>query len=162
MSAVDYFLKIDGIRGESKDVVHADAIQIDSWSWGASNAGTMQAGGGGGGGRARVRDFFFTMHINRATPRLMQKLASGEHIPKAVLICRKAGKTPQEYLKIFFEDIVVSSYTVNSARGDGPTPTESIGLNFAKMSFEYRQQKANGTLDGAVVATINLKENRAL
>ena len=160
MSAVDYFLKIDGIEGESQDATHRGAFQLDSWSWRAQNVGTMQAGGGGGGGRAQMRDFYFTMRVNRATPKLMQRLASGEHIKRAVLTCRKAGTKPQEYLKITFEDIIVSSYHTNSAQGDGLSPTETIGLNFAKITYEYREQKADGSLGGAVVASHDMKQNR--
>ncbi|HEV2864864.1 MAG TPA: type VI secretion system tube protein Hcp [Pyrinomonadaceae bacterium] len=159
MSAVDYLLTIKGIKGESKDASHKGAIHVESWSWGASNVGTMQKDGGGGGGRAKMRDFFFTTRLGSATPGLMRRLASGEHIPEAVLICRKAGKTPQEFLRIVLEDVIVSSYRVDSARGDGPTPTEVVGLNFASVSFQYREQKSDGTLGGKLVATHSLKQN---
>ena len=47
--AVDMFLKIDGIKGESQDKKHKDQIDLMSWSWGASNAGSHSTGGGGGG-----------------------------------------------------------------------------------------------------------------
>ena len=32
--AVDMFLKIDGIKGESKDSKHKDEIDVLAWSWG--------------------------------------------------------------------------------------------------------------------------------
>ena len=41
--AVDYFLKIDGIEGESKDSKHAKEIDLLSWSWGASQTGSSWA-----------------------------------------------------------------------------------------------------------------------
>jgi type VI secretion system secreted protein Hcp len=160
MAAVDYFLKIDGIEGESQDATHRGEIQLSSWSWGATNTGTMQAGGGGGGGKASMHDFSFTMPVNKATPKLMQKLASGEHIKRAVLTCRKAGKTPQEYLKITFEDIIVSNYSTSGSAGDSAIPDEQISLNFAKIVFEYREQKADGTLGGAVTASHDMKRNQ--
>lgn len=159
MGAVDYFLKLDGIEGESRDAAHRGEIQLSSWSWGAENTGTMQGDGGGGGGKARMDDFFFTMPVSRATPKLLQKLASGEHIPRVVIVCRKAGKTPQEYLKIVFEDVIVASYRLNSAQSGETIPVENIGLNFASVFFEYREQKADGTLGGAIVASHNLKQN---
>jgi type VI secretion system secreted protein Hcp len=160
MAAVDYFLKIDGIEGESQDATHKGEIQLSSWSWGATNTGTMQAGGGGGGGKASMQDFSFSMPVNKATPKLMQKLASGEHIKKATLTCRKAGKTPQEYLKITFEDIIVSSYSTGGSQGEDGIPDEHISLNFAKINFEYREQKADGSLGGAVVASHDMKRNQ--
>ena len=160
MAAVDYFLKIDGIDGESQDATHRGEIQLSSWSWGATNTGTMQAGGGGGGGKASMHDFSFSMPVNKATPKLMQKLASGEHIKRAVLTCRKAGKTPQEYLKITFEDIIVSNYSTGGSAGDDAIPDEQIALNFAKILFEYREQKGDGTLGGAVTASHDMKRNQ--
>jgi type VI secretion system secreted protein Hcp len=160
MAAVDYFLKIDGIEGESQDATHKGEIQLGSWSWGATNTGTMQAGGGGGGGKASMQDFSFTMPVNKATPKLVQKLASGEHIKRAVLTCRKAGKTPQEYLKITFEDIIVSNYSTAGSGDGNAIPDEHISLNFAKIIFEYREQKADGTLGGAVTASHDMKRNQ--
>jgi len=160
MAAVDYFLKIDGVEGESQDATHKGEIQLSSWNWGATNTGTMQAGGGGGGGKASLQDFSFSMPVNKATPKLVQKLASGEHIKRAVLTCRKAGKTPQEYLKITFEDIIVSSYSTGGSQGEDSIPNEHISLNFAKINFEYREQKADGTLGGAVSASHDMKRNR--
>jgi type VI secretion system secreted protein Hcp len=160
MAAVDYFLKIDGVEGESQDATHKGEVQLSSWSWGATNTGTMQAGSGGGGGKASMQDFSFSMPVNRATPKLVQKLASGEHIKRAVLTCRKAGKTPQEYLRITFEDIIVSSYSTGGAEGADAIPDEHISLNFAKITFEYREQKADGSLGGAVVASHDMKRNQ--
>lgn len=160
MAAVDYFLKIDGVEGESQDATHRGEIQLSSWSWGATNTGTMQAGGGGGGGKASMQDFAFSMPVNKATPKLVQKLASGEHIKKAVLTCRKAGKTPQDYLKITFEDIIVSSYSTGGSQGENAIPDEHIALNFAKINIEYREQKADGSLGGAVTATHDMKRNQ--
>lgn len=77
-----------------------------------------------------------------------------------MLTCRKAGKTPQEYLKITFEDIIVASYSTNTANGgDDGIPRKDISLNFAKVNFEYREQKADGTLGGVVVASHDMKQN---
>lgn len=160
MAAVDYFLKLDGIDGESQDAQYKGAIQISSWNWSAHNSGTMQFGGGGGGGRAHLDDFDFAMRVNRATPKLVQKLASGEHIPKALLTCRKAGKTPQEYLKITFEDCVVSAYHASGSAGADAIPLELVKLNFARVTFEYREQQADGSLGGSIIASHDMKQNR--
>lgn len=160
MATVDYFLKLDGITGESKDAEHKGAIQVSAWGWSAQNTGTMQFGSGGGAGRARVDDFYFLMRLNAATPKLIEKLASGEHIARAVLICRKAGKTPHEYLRITFEDVVVSTYSTGSDDDGDAIPLERVTLNFAKINFEYREQKADGSLGGAIVASHDMKQNR--
>src|SRR6266849_1051132 len=146
MAAVDYFLKIDGIEGESHDSTHKNEVDLISWSWGASQAGSHQAGGGGGAGKVSMQDFHFTMHVNKSTPKLVQACASGEHIKKAVLTCRKAGKEQQEYLKITFSDLLVSSYRTSAGEHGDPLPTEQVTLNYAKIEYEYKAQKADGSL----------------
>src|SRR5512135_2455806 len=113
MALVDYFLKIDGIQGESQDKTHKNEIEIESFSWGANQTGTAAHGGGMGAGKVQMQDFNFVMRVNKSSPKLMLACANGEHIKNAVLVCRKAGKEQQEYLKITFTDILVSSYITN-------------------------------------------------
>ena len=156
MSAVDYFLKLDGIEGESKDSKHKGEIDVLSWSWGESQTGTFGGGGGGGAGKVSMQDFHFTQQINKASPKLILACATGEHIKKAVLTCRKAGKDQQEYMIIKFEDLLVSSYNT-SGSGGGPVPMDSISLNYAKIEIEYKEQMADGTLGGASKVGYDLK-----
>ena len=75
--AVDVFLKIKGIPGESADSKHKGEIDVLSYSWGISQTGTMSYGGGGGAGKANFSDFSFMMRMNKATPKLMQACANG-------------------------------------------------------------------------------------
>src|SRR5687768_12512993 len=100
MAAVDFFLKIEGIDGESTDDKHKGELDIQSWSWGVSNMGTAGHGGGGGAGKASFQDIHFSTHVSKASPKLMLTCATGEHIKKATLVCRKAGKEQQEYYKV--------------------------------------------------------------
>jgi type VI secretion system secreted protein Hcp len=153
--AVDYFLKLDGVEGESQDKTHKNEIQIESWSWGATQTGTASTGGGMGAGRVSMQDFQFVMGVNKASPKLMLKCATGEHIKNAILTCRKAGKEQQEYLKVTFSDLLISSYQTG---GSGESPVDSISLNFSKIEIEYKEQKADGTLAGAIKAFYDLKQ----
>src|SRR6476646_843319 len=100
MAAVDYFLMIDGIDVESHDSKHKGEIDRESWSWSQHQAGTMASGGGGGAGKVAMQDFHFVMKVNKASPKLMLACASGEHIKKATLTCRKAGKDQQPYMTV--------------------------------------------------------------
>lgn len=160
MAAVDYFLKIDGIDGESADSKHKNDIDIESWSWGETQSGSFAGGGGGGAGKVSMQDFHFVMRVNKSSPKLMEACASGEHLKKAVLICRKAGKEQQEYLKITFSDCLISSFQTGGSGGADIVPSDQISLNFAKIEYEYKEQKVDGTLSGAVKAGWNLKENK--
>ena len=48
--AVAMYLKIEGVSGESKDAQHKEWTDIQSFSWGATQPGSMSVGGGGGTG----------------------------------------------------------------------------------------------------------------
>jgi type VI secretion system secreted protein Hcp len=157
MAAVDYFLKIDGIQGESEADKHQDEIDIESFSWGATQSGTFAVGGGGGAGKVSMQDFHFTMGVNKASPALFLACAQGDHIKNAILTCRKAGKEQQEFLKLTMSDVLVSSFqTGGSAAGD-VVPTDQISLNFAKIEVEYKEQDATGKLMGPTKKWFDLK-----
>lgn len=156
--AVDYFLKIDGVDGESTDKAHAKEIDLDSWSWGATQTGAAAArGAGAGAGKVSMQDFHFVMRVNKASPILMLSCATGKHIKSATLTCRKAGGDQQEYLKVTMTDVLVSSY---QTAGAGEIPTDQCSLNFGKIEFEYKPQKADGTLDSPVKTGWDLKTNQ--
>jgi len=155
--AVDVFLKIDGIPGESADHKHKGEIDVLSYSWGVSQTGTSAYGGGGGAGKANFHDFSFMMRMNKATPKLMQACANGKHIANAILTCSKAGDKQQEYMSYKFYDLLISSYQTSASSEE---PTESISFNFAKMEMEYKEQDAKGQLGGATNFKYNIKENK--
>ena len=160
MAIADYFLKLDGIEGEAQDSKHKSEIDLESWSWGETQTGTHVAGGGGGAGKVAMQDFHFVMRVNKASPKLLLACATGQHIKEGILTCRKAGKEQQEFLKVKFTDLLVSSYqTGGSANGD-VVPLDQISLNFAKIEVEYKEQKPDGTLGGAVKAGYDLKQNK--
>jgi len=141
--AVDYFLKIDSVPGESTDKTHGKEIDLQSWSWGESNSGKHDSGGGGGAGKVAMQDFHFTMKVNKASPKLFLACATGQHIKEALLTCRKAGKEQQEYLKVKFSDLLISSYQTGGSSG-AEVPVEQISFNFAKIEISYAPQKPDG------------------
>jgi type VI secretion system secreted protein Hcp len=160
MAAVDYFLKLKGIDGESTDHKHKNEIDVESFSWGETNSGSHASGGGGGAGKVSMQDFHFVMKISKASPKLMLACATGEHIPDGTLICRKAGTDQQEFLSIKMTDLLVSSYqTGGSGHGD-IVPTDQVSLNYSKIEFEYKEQKPDGSLGGAIKAGYDVKANK--
>jgi len=161
MAAVDYYLVLDGIKGETEDhkMKSKGAIDIESWSWGETQSGTGAAGGGHGGGKVQMQDFHFVMKVNKSSPKLFDACATGSHIPKAVLVCRKAGKQQQEFLTVTFKDLLVSSYQTGGSAND-IIPTDQISLNFADIEFDYKEQKADGSLGGEVKQTYDFAANK--
>jgi len=158
VAQVDYFLKIDGIPGESQDKTHKDEIQLLSFSWGETNAGTMASGGGGGAGKVQMQDFHFVMSVNKASPKLFLSCACGEHIKNAILTARKAGKDQQDYMKVTFTDLLVSSFQTSGQADAGHLPLDQISFNFAEVEVQYKEQKIDGSLGGAIKAHYNLKQ----
>jgi type VI secretion system secreted protein Hcp len=157
--AVDYFLKLKGIEGESTDDKHKNEIDVLSWSWGEVQSGSAGSGGGSGAGKVTMQDFNFVMKVNKASPKLLRACATGEHISDATLVCRKAGKGQQEFLTIKLSDCLVSSFQTGGSAGS-EFETDSISLNFAKVNYEYRAQKADGSLDGPIKAGYDLQANK--
>lgn len=161
MSQSDFFLKIEGIDGESTDDKHKGELEIHSWSWGATNQGTFGAGGGGGGGKASFSDITITKFADKSTPKLLTAVATGQHIKSMVLVCRKAGGDKQEYLKVTLTDVLVSSYQSMALGTDGPIPKEEIKLNYGVIKYEYKPQKSDGSLEGSIAVGYDRHANKA-
>ncbi len=160
--AVDYFLKIKGVEGESHDAKHKNEIDVLSFSWGETQTGTHAGGGGGGAGKVSMQDFHFVMKTNKASPKLLLACANGEHIGEATLTCRKAGKEQQEFMKIKFTDLLVSSFQTGGSSTSDEIPMDQISLNYAKIEYEYREQAVDGTLGGPIKAGYDLKSMQAI
>lgn len=156
-AAVDYFLKIEGIEGESIDDRHKGEIEITSFSWGASNSGTFAAGGGGGAGKVSFGSIRLTSAVTKASPMIFESVATGKHFPNVTISAVRTGAMEQEFLKVTLTDVMITSYQSGGIVGE--VPTDSFKLNFAKIEFEYKPQKADGSLDASVKTGWDLKAN---
>jgi len=144
--AVDGFLKLDQIKGESKVEGHVGEIDILDVHFNLNQPASMAYGGGGGTGKVDFHDISFTKRFEKSSPVLMGKCADGTHIPNGLVTLRKAAGTdnkPLDYLKIKLEDILISSVTPSGlGSGDG---MEHLTLNFAKITMDYTEQKDDGS-----------------
>ena len=143
--AMDMFLVIEGVKGESQDKVMGEkgAIDVLAWSWGASQSGTMHMGSGGGAGKVNIQDISVTKYIDKATHDLLLHVCNGEHYPSAVLTCRKAGGNALEYLTITMTDVMITSLSTGGSGGEDRL-TENISLNFSEFKLKYAEQGATG------------------
>lgn len=149
--AIDMFMKLGDIKGESQDKTHKDEIDVLAWSWGLSQSGTMHMGTGGGAGKVNVQDLSFTKFSDKASPTIMTACSKGTHIDKATLTVRKAGgDNPLEYYKVTLEGVLVSSYSTGGSGGEERF-TENVTLNFERYHVEYQPQNAKGAKEGGVV-----------
>ena len=154
-----YFLKIDGIAGESLDAKHKGEIELESFSWGETQQGAVTGSSGAGAGKVQMHDFHFVMRMNKASPQLLLACASGQHLKSAVLTGRRTGKDQQEFLVIKFADLLISSYQTGGV-ADQPFPTDQVSFSFAQISVDYRAARPDGTLDAATHAGWDVKANK--
>jgi type VI secretion system secreted protein Hcp len=158
--AVDMFLKMDPIKGESRDGKHPNEIDVLAWSWGASQSGTTHMGTGGGAGKVNVQDMSLTKYVDKASHLLLSACCKGTHFTEALLTVRKAGDKPLEYIKVTMNEVMVTSVSTGGSGGEDRL-TENVTLNFAKVKFEYTPQKADGSGDATVGFLFDIAKNEA-
>ena len=158
--AFDLFLKLDDITGESSDSKHKGEIEVLSYSFGLANTASPSASGASGG-TATFDGFHFVSKLQKSSPALFLKCASGAHLKEAVLTARKTGDKQQEFYKLTFTDVVVTEFQqAGDANGDETVPREQMSLAFGKITLAYSPQKADGSLDASVTATWDVKSER--
>jgi type VI secretion system secreted protein Hcp len=156
-TAVEYFVKIEGIDGESEVKGHEKEIDVESWSWGETQAGTLAFGGGAGAGKVQMQDFHFTMQMSKASPKLFLACATGQHIKQAYMTGVRGGDLSL-FLKWTLSDVLISSYQTGGASES--LPMESMSMAFAKIEVEYRVQREDGGVGEIVKAGWDLKLNQ--
>ncbi len=160
--AVDIFLHLDKIKGESVDDKYAGEIDVLQWSWGMSQSGTTHLGPGGGAGKVNVRDLTMTKYVDMATHDLMNHCASGKHIADGFIVVRKAGNVPLDYFRVDMKEIMVSSYETGGS-GDGMDRImETVTLNFAWYKATYASQKADGSKGPEGKAGFDIAKNKTV
>ncbi len=159
--AVDIFLKIKGVDGESDDSKHKKEIDVLAWSWGLSNSGSAHVGGGAGAGKVNVQDLSFTKWVDSATPKLVLACCNGSHYDEALLTVRKAGGSPVEYIKLKLQEVLITSISTGGSGGEDRL-TENVTLNFAKFNLDYTPQDAKGAAGTAIPAGWDIAGNTKL
>ena len=158
MAAERWFLKLDGIAGESKQVAHQGEIEVLSWSWGLSNAGTTMSGGGGGAGKASFQDFHFSVRFSKASPALFLACATGKHIKEAKLSGLRGGAKGGELLEFLLRDVLITSFQQSDNEAD--QPLEHFSLRFASVEVSYFPAAATGKIEPKVTAKFDLKTQK--
>ncbi|MBX4200898.1 type VI secretion system tube protein Hcp [Candidatus Parcubacteria bacterium] len=128
-AAVDFFLKIDGVNGSYT----GGAIEVNSWSFGASNPSSVGSSGMGAG-KVTISSFNFMKKVDKSSASLYQAATQGEHLANATLTVRLQGV--KEPMTVKLTDVMVSSWSVG-ATSPTAAPMESISLNFSKIEFKY-------------------------
>jgi type VI secretion system secreted protein Hcp len=155
--AVDFFLKLDGIQGESQNEKFKNQIQLLSWNWGAANVSSVSGTGGSGAGKADLTDFNFMTYFDKSTPKFFKNLTEGTHIKTGSMSAVKSGAKGAPYLTVNFQEIFITSVQISGA---GENPSVSISFTYNEMKIEYKEQDNAGNLTSTGAVTYNLKENK--
>jgi len=160
--ALDVYLQIDGIKGESADSAHAGWIELTSAQWGVTQpkSATASTGGGHTAERCEHRTLAVTKLADLASPLLMMWSSMGKTIPKAKLEFMRADGNgiPVRYYEIELENVLIASVD-QAAHGVGIIQ-DSIGLRFSKVKWKYTQQKIGGGASGNTAGGWDLATNR--
>jgi type VI secretion system secreted protein Hcp len=157
--ASDIFAKLGDIKGESLDDKHKGEIEVLSYSWGVTNPGSSGTGGGGVAGRATFQDLSIVHKIDKASPNLLKACATGQHLKEATITFRKAGKGQQDFLIVKMNDVIVTGVAQGAASGE-TAGSETVNLEFAKVDWEYKPQKPDGSLEAGIHFKFDLKTHK--
>jgi type VI secretion system secreted protein Hcp len=155
--AVDMFLKLEGINGESAVSDKQNWIDVLAWSWGMHNSGTAHMAQGAGAGKVSVQDLSITKYADKASPILVQHCCTGKHIPKGQLTVRKAGDKPLEYIVIELKDVFITNVSSGGSGGEDRL-TENVTLNFAEFKVKYTPQKPDGSAGASTEFGFNIAQ----
>jgi type VI secretion system secreted protein Hcp len=156
--AVDAFLKIADIQGESQDSVFKNAIEVLSFSWGATSTAHV-AGGGLSSGKPVLADFAIMKHYDKSSPKFFTALVTGQHIASIAFSTRKVGGGKSGgYVYLTF---TLANALVTSAHLSGGTDvaTESISFAYQKITIEYFLQTTSGSVGSTGSVSFDVSAN---
>ena len=158
--ALEFYLKLDGIDGESTDSKHKDWIEVLSYSHAVEQEGASRSGGGQGTvGRANFSDFSVVKYIDKASPKIVLTCASGAHVKSAKMELCQSTKDKHPYMKYTLSDVVISSVKPSGQQTNNQLPMEEVSMRFAKIEWEFTPMDAGGKAQAAQKSNWDLKTN---
>ena len=159
----DYYLQIGsstsapgGITGESQNPNFLKQIELDSFSFGASNPADV-GGQGLSAGKCSLSDFSFTCALDSSSWQIVKDLYAGTHIDTCTFSGNKAGGGGSTYM--YIQVVMTNCYITSQSTGGGSTgvPSQSISIAYAKIEYQYyTQDTAKGTTTSAGTATYDI------
>lgn len=160
--AIDVYLQIEGINGESADTAHAGWIELTSAQWGVTQpkSATASTAGGHTAERCEHKTLAISKLADLCSPVLMQHCSSGKTLRKATLEFMRAdgNGNPVKYYVIELENVLIASMDQVCHEGSGIH--DAIGLRFSKVRWTYTQQRIVGGAGGNSMGGWNLASNR--
>lgn len=144
--AVDMFLYLDGITGESIKKGHEKWIEIHSFSNVVSNKSGVSLGTGSGTGKADFSSISVQRQMDTATPPLFLKCCNGGHIKTGKLHAQESGgDSPVLFLDMELTEVFIDYISWGGAAGGGK-PSESLSFSFKTIQMTCNGQDDSGKL----------------
>lgn len=162
-AATTYFLKLDGIPGESADKLHKEWIELQGWSLGVTAESSWTKGGGASLGKPNPGPFSTTATLSKASPVLYSYIAQGKVIPSATLAVSRTTSTgaATDYYTVKLENVYLTSVKTGGAVGDSGLPAESLTLVYKSANWSYNVLDSKGAVSGKVNFAWDFAEGKA-
>jgi type VI secretion system secreted protein Hcp len=161
--AVEIFLQLDGIDGESQKKGAENWIELFSFSNGASNPSSVSFGTGSGAGKVDLSSLSLQKQLDKSSPKLFLNCCSGTHIAKGTMIVREAtgADSTEVYFQYDMTEVFIDSISWGGSAGGGK-PSESVSVSSKSLSITYSAQGADGTLQKQGVVGWDVSKNQKL
>ncbi|MBQ3034178.1 MAG: type VI secretion system tube protein Hcp [Deferribacterales bacterium] len=161
----DFFIKIDGVDGESSEKNHSKWIEVITFNHGSvQNIAVGRAAEVSG--RGQFIPFSFVHLLDKASPKLQQYCMTGQKINKVEFqVCRSIGGSQVPVYEVTMENVKIAKATVKTVAQEtsaGETAyqaVEEVEMVAAKQTWKVTPIKADNTKDGAVEASFDQSTN---
>ncbi|QHT62275.1 type VI secretion system tube protein Hcp [Paenibacillus lycopersici] len=144
-------LTLDGLKGGFTGGAFKDAIEVSSYSLGASVQAA--AGSGHGAGKPAFTDVSLTKRTDASSLALLKALATGKPIKDGYLYFQtRSASQPRTYMVIHFSDLLITGYQ-NDSSGDAPS-TETFALQAESMLYKYMTVNPDGSPGSTITVPI--------
>jgi type VI protein secretion system component Hcp len=156
-SPLHYFIKIDGVNGDTTLNGSAGWLSVDGFDWGLQSSATVGSAGGAGAGKATFSPLTIDIHSLAGLAALFKDAATGAHVKSAELVGVETlkGKSLEVY-KVDLTDVQVGSFQQDPGSQGVET---TLALDFAKIKITDQPQTANGKLGTPETASFDVVGN---
>jgi type VI secretion system Hcp family effector len=158
--AVDIFVKLEGIPGESRDSRFKDCIEAEGLTWGSfMSMIDNRSNGWQVSGRGTVEPVVLIRRTDKATPKLFEYNMTARPIPEVTITFNRATGDKQKFLEIRLKNAVVSR--INFDAGTNGLPSERVELAASEYAVTYTEtDQKTGLPKGEVMFQWSMSANK--
>lgn len=156
--ALDWFLKVEGITGDSTDNEHRDEIEVLTWSWGVINSVSSAGHVGAGLGRPAFQELHLVSRVGSASPHLFLACATGRHLRWATLTGVRPGQRRVDFLVYHLTEVVIGSTQHSSDEQEAPL--DRFAMSYRRVEVRYVPIGPDGRPGTPIKTGFDLDQNR--